>query len=173
MCEWKDNSLVSRHNPQPKASRALLDAIPKQSVCFRLWKGSPIADTYGNKAILDCDGEPVFAELAILRSLQKEGFDGVWVDGFRKCFRRSRSEDCILPPHASEFFDSIVRANDGKRAGCWDMFAWKDGEYLFVEPKRRDRDRMRDTQVKWLQAALRAGVALSSFRICEWDIEGN
>ncbi len=101
------------------------------------------------KVIIDCDGEPMFAELAILRSLQKEGFEGVWVDTFSNRFRRSLSEDCSLPLHAREFLDSIIRANDGKRRGCWDVFAWKEGQYLFVESKQKSpayKDRTQSTQ---------------------------
>jgi hypothetical protein len=29
------------------------------------WAGPPIANTYGNKAVVDWKGEPLFAELAI------------------------------------------------------------------------------------------------------------
>ena len=59
---------------------------------FRPWKGKPIRDTYGGKAVLEFDGKPVFAELAILGTIQKAGWDGVWVDTYRRKFRRS------LPP---------------------------------------------------------------------------
>jgi hypothetical protein len=67
-------------------------SVPRCHCLFRLWQGKPIQDTYGGKAILEFDGEPVFAELAILGTLQRAGWDGVWVDTYRRKFRRS------LPP---------------------------------------------------------------------------
>jgi hypothetical protein len=41
--------------------------IPKAQPVFRLWNGEFEGDTYGNKPLLDVDGTPMFAELAILR----------------------------------------------------------------------------------------------------------
>ena len=40
--------------------------VSKYAARFRLWTGRPIADSYGGKAFLDLNGQPVFAELAIL-----------------------------------------------------------------------------------------------------------
>ena len=144
---------------------------------FKLWTGEPVTHTYGNKAGLDSDGEAVFAELAILRLLEKDGYEGVWVDtfGHGKLWKsmedwKSRSE-CVLPDHAREVYERIVRENDGRKRGCWDVLAWKNGAYLFVESKRKGKDRMRANQFRWLDAALRAGLELSCFRVCEWDIE--
>ena len=148
--------------------------VETQVTSFRQWTGVPMENTYGGKAVIDYDGEPLFAELAILRSLQKLGFDGVWVDNYRKCFRNRMSEKCMLPPHAQELFNAIVLKNGGKRHGCWDVFAWKDGHYLFVESKQRSgkyKDRMQKTQSAWLEAALKAGVDASCFRICNWDVK--
>lgn len=51
--------------------------IPKARPTFKRWTGQFTGDTYGNKPILDVDGEPMFAELAILRLFQKDGWDGV------------------------------------------------------------------------------------------------
>ena len=57
--------------------------IPKATPRFRRWTGSTVVDTYGGKAVVDLDGEPLFAELATLRLLQRDGWDGVWIDTFR------------------------------------------------------------------------------------------
>ena len=138
---------------------------------FKLWAGEPIKDTYGGKAVLDSDGQPVFAELAILRLLEKDGYEGVWVDTYRRRFRDAMPPAvCELPAQAREIYDRIVTANGGKRGGCWDVLAWKNGKYLFVEAKRKGEDNMLVDQLRWLDAAIQVSLAPSCFRICEWDI---
>jgi hypothetical protein len=41
-----------------------------------------LPQTYTNKPLVQVDHESLFGELAILRLLQKDGWDGVWVDTF-------------------------------------------------------------------------------------------
>jgi hypothetical protein len=129
-------------------------------------------DTYGGKAVLDSGGKPVFAELAILEVLRKTGWDGVWVDTYRKKFRRSMPpESCELPSRAEKLYERIRRANGGKTSGCFDVFAWKKGGYLFVESKRKSKDSIQKTQKAWVEAALASGIGIDSLLICEWDLE--
>jgi hypothetical protein len=147
--------------------------IPKCFVRFRPWIGKPIQNTYGGKAVLEFAGEPVFAELAALRILQQDSWEGVWVDSFRRKFRGDlpeRANACDLPLKAKNLFDAIV-AIKGSRGGCWDVFAWRQNEFLFAESKRRKRDSMRPSQYRWLDAAIQVGLPLSSFLIVEWDLE--
>jgi len=54
-------------------------AIPRCGYVFSPWRGTPILDTYGGKAVLDWSGNPVFAELAILGVFERAGWDGVWL----------------------------------------------------------------------------------------------
>lgn len=61
--------------------------IPKASPLFAPWTGELVSDTYGNKPILNINGKPAFAELAILRILQADGWDGVWIDTYRNSYR--------------------------------------------------------------------------------------
>jgi len=139
---------------------------------FAPWRGEPIADTYGGKAVLDCGGEPGFAEIAVLRALEKDGYEGVWVDTYRGRYRRSLSAESVtLPVHVSDLLVRIAAENSGKQQGCWDVLAWKDASYLFVECKRKGKDSIRPSQVDWLNAALRAGLGVSCFRICEWELD--
>ena len=137
---------------------------------FPRWDGPPISDTYGGKPVLESDGEAVFAEIGILRLLQRKGFDGVWVDTFLGRLRQSIAPlTRDLPADIREVYRRIVDAN-GSRRGCWDVLAWKDERVVFVECKRKSEDRIRTTQTAWLESSLRAGIGLDSFMVCEWDI---
>jgi hypothetical protein len=146
-------------------------SIPMCFHRFELWRGSPIADTYGGKAVLDVNGEPVFAELAILRLIQESGWEGVWIDTYRKKLRQSMPPHSRgdLPSHVQSFLD---RANAGRkwRSGCPDVFAWKGSRYLFVEAKRKGKDRIGKKQKAWIESALDSDVPLESLLIFEWDI---
>lgn len=144
--------------------------VAKKLQKLPLWRGSPISDTYGGKAVLDCDGEPLFAELTVLRSLEKEGWSGVWVDSFRRKFRQALPpSQCDLPAGPKALFDRIATFN-GTAQGCWDVFVWKPGEFIFAECKRCRRDRIRKSQLRWLEAALACGLTLDDFVIFEWDV---
>lgn len=144
--------------------------VPKCNHLLFRWTGKPIVDTYGGKEVLNFNGEPVFAELAIRGALDEGGWDGVWVDTYRKAFRRAMPpSSCGLPPQAQELYERICLANGGKKRGWFDIFAWKGQDYLFVECKRRSKDSINDNQIGWIEAALNSGVPLDSLLICEWD----
>lgn len=139
---------------------------------FRLWTGDPIKDTYGGKAVLDCNGNPAFAELAVVSELKQRGFDdAVWVDSYRRCFRNAMPPaTCYLPEHIREVYQRIVAIN-GKQAGCWDVMAWGKHGISFVECKHKGKDRMTPNEWKWLDSAIKAGLPLDKFAICEWELE--
>ena len=63
-----------------------------------------------------------------------------------------------------------IRRAAGSKPGCWDVFCWKGDMTLFAEAKRRGRDQIRDTQKRWLAAALDMGVPLESLLIVEWSL---
>ena len=57
---------------------------------------------------------------------------------------------------------------------CRDVFAWADDHVLFTEAKEITEsweDVVSDNQIIWLEAALQAGVLLSSFKLVEWSKE--
>jgi hypothetical protein len=147
--------------------------VPKCSLRFRPWTGPAIEDDYGGKPVLDVDGEPVFAELAILRLLREGGWEGVWVDTFRQRFLTglpSRTEAVPLPKGAALVYGTIQQ-QAGTRSGCWDVFAWRQpGSYRFVEAKWRDHDRIRTSQVQWFEAARKVGFQAESFLVVEWEL---
>lgn len=146
--------------------------VPKTRPTFkRWWVGEFAGDTYGNKPIVDVDGEALFAELAILRTYQKDGWEGVWVDTYRGKYRTSWVDDGVeLPSHKKRLLQEVY-ARAGSRAGCFDVFCWNDDSVVFVESKRKRKDRIRATQLRWLEAAISSRVTLDSLLVVEWSFE--
>ncbi|MDW8326180.1 MAG: hypothetical protein RMK99_06405 [Anaerolineales bacterium] len=144
--------------------------LPKATSTFRRWRGVSPIDTYGSKPIIDIDGSPGYAELAILKLLQKENWQGVWIDTFRKV-RRSAIDICAhLPPDQDKLLEKIY-TTAGTKSGCFDVFCWRPDGVLFVEAKQKGRDRIRQTQIRWLSAALQIGIPIGSFLVVEWQAE--
>lgn len=147
-------------------------SIPKYFVEFKEWKGEPIPNTYNNKAVIDWNGEPVFAELAVLRLFQSHGWKGVWVDSYRRKFRIGLPDvaDPIELPELQAQLVNNLREKIGRFGGCWDLLLWKGNDTLFIELKRHGKDRIQSTQTGWLSAALESGLARDNFAIVEWDL---
>jgi hypothetical protein len=144
-------------------------AIPKATPTFSLWRGNHV-ETYGRKAVLDFNGRPAFAELAILWTLQNEGRQGVWIDSFRRAFRTgywNSPPEKSLPQKPSSLCDEIWNLAK-TRSGAWDVFCWQDDRVLFCEAKKAGRDRIRPSQLLFAESALNAGVPLDSFLFVEW-----
>lgn len=153
----------------PLPSAALVQ-IPKTTPTFHKWNRPISFDRYGNKAVLNFQGSPLFAELVILRIFQEAGWTGVWVDTYR-CRFRSSIEECIeIPKERLRLLENIY-TTAGARGGCFDVFAWKEEEVVFAEAKRAGRDRIRRSQSRWLDAALRCGIKIPSFLVVEWGQE--
>ncbi len=144
-------------------------SIKKATPIFRRWTGPAPADTYGGKAILEYAGQPLFAELVILRILQREGWDGVWVDSYRRRFSVGYGQFRTLPAQQQSTLDQI-REIAGSSGGCFDVFAWKRNSVLFAECKWRGHDRIRESQLRWLSAALQIRLPLESFLVVEWSL---
>jgi hypothetical protein len=145
--------------------------VPKATIIFQKWLLEVPSKTYGNKALLACDHELVFAELAILRIFERAGWDGRWIDSFGGKFRIGYWTDDAtrdLPPEQRAVFDSIQKLA-GIKGGCFDVLCWRDGIVCFAEAKRKKRDRIRRTQKRWLEAALSFGLPVTAFLIVEWD----
>jgi len=146
--------------------------IPKYFLEFKEWKGAPIPNTYNGKAVIDWHGEPVFAELAVLRLFQSHGWSGVWVDSYRRKYRVGLpdvAEPISLPSRQSRLIDAL-REKTGRFGGCWDVVVWKGNTTLFLELKRQKKDAIQNTQVEWLSAALESGLTVDNFALVEWNI---
>jgi len=146
--------------------------VPTATPPFPEWRGEVPSDTYGGKSVLDANGHPAFAELLILRRLERTGWSGVWIDTFRRTYRRHywRDEpDITLPERVQQSLNAITDAN-GSASGCFDVCAWTDEHLLFAEAKRKHHDAIRETQKEWLERALNTGMEIDSFLIVEWSL---
>jgi hypothetical protein len=122
-----------------------------------------LKSTYTSKPlVMSVTGEPVFGEFAILSALRSDGWDGVWVDTFHggKLWNQMPhvSQPVTLPAVAARQYQAIVAANDGKRSGFFDVFAWNGSEFLFVEYKGPG-DSSNKNEAVWIAAARRAGIS--------------
>jgi hypothetical protein len=144
-------------------------SVPKATPRFSSWRGASPQDTYGGKQVIDLNGEPVFAELAILRLLQAEGWQGRWIDTYRNRKWITINSFVELPSNRNELLQQIYQSV-GSKAGCFDVYCWRGTQVLFAESKRKGRDRIRDTQRRWLAAALDIGLPIESFLIVEWSL---
>ena len=146
-------------------------SVAKYFLRFKEWKGKSIPNTYGNKAVFDWNGEPVFAELVVLRLFQSHGWDGVWVDSYHRKYRVGLPDVAAsveLPEEQRKIIDAI-RAKTGKSGGCWDVAVWRGNKMLFIELKRSRKDCVQDSQKMWLYISLEIGLTIDSFLLFEWD----
>ena len=142
---------------------------------FHLWKGPKIDFDFGGKPVIEYEGEPVFAELAILRMLIADGWDGVWVETYGGMhFLHDMPQDWKLaqqhvdiPTEKREMILQIQKA--GGTIACFDVFAWKGDEILFCEAKNKGKDKLTSGQLKFIEGALSLGIPASSLLIAEWD----
>jgi len=152
----------------PRVGRAV--ELPTMLRHERQWKGDIPASLrlVPNKPTLCFDGQATWAEFILLRLLERDRWVGAWVKNWGGlAFWRGPCNAIELSATASALFQRI-QARTAGRGGCWDIFAWRGDEVLFVESKQRGRDRLRLTQRTWLENSLEEGVSLSSFVIVEW-----
>jgi hypothetical protein len=89
----------------------------------------------------------------------------VWVSSYGgiKFLREMPEESSLsvgrvtLPDDQALLLDRISKRLGG-RGGCFDVFAWQNGDVIFCEAKRLKRDTLRLSQRKWIEAAICEGV---------------
>jgi hypothetical protein len=146
--------------------------VPKVTASFALWRGEQPPERQRKKPIVEFEGRMAFAELAILWSLQKLGWNGVWMGAYRGKIRADYWNLPLfeLPSEPKAVLDRISAVRGGKEGGTWDVFCWRDNEYLFAESKWKNHDHLKPAQLEWLDAALSADLPLSYFLIVEWSL---
>jgi hypothetical protein len=155
--------------------------VPKARPTFALWRGQPLADTFGCKPALDHAGEACFAELVILRIFLAAGWSARWVETFGAARRphflttwsseglKAQAHQPITDTRVQHVLESIARANGGMYSGCWDVIAWRGKQIIFAESKRKGHDSLNDNQRGWFAAGITAGLSPESFLVVEWS----
>ena len=160
--------------------------VPVCRPAFQLWTGSPV-HTFGGKDLLDVDGRAQFAEVAILRLFEQVGWQGRWVETYGKgkmtpgLWRdwhpdgpRAQVHHPIEATWVNERLHAIALAKGNSFSGCWDVVAWArnavgDDRLVFAECKKAKHDRLRPTQLRWLEAAILCGMNAEDFLVVEWS----
>ena len=168
------------------AGRMIHD-VPGVFVRLPRWKGTPFQDDFGKKsaAMVELDGEHVLAELAVLRILEKEGWTGRWVNTsgrevwkylteWKDVPRAEQRNRPIEDADPRQVLARIAGFNKPRRyKGCWDVFAWRDSEFAFVECKRptgKSKDVISKEKLEWLRSTLYVGgISEESFCFVQWD----
>jgi hypothetical protein len=172
------------------AGRMIHD-VPGVFMRFPQWTGEPFVDDFGKKsaAMVELDGEHLFAELAILRLLEKDGWTGRWVNTtggggevwkflteWKDVVRSEQRNRPIEDAEPRQLLARIAGFNKPRRyKGCWDTFAWRGTEFAFVESKRTSpkyKDVVNKEQEEWLRSALYVGdrrISEESFCFVQWD----
>ena len=143
---------------------------------FNEWQKNTTIDTYNGKQLLNFNDQPLFAELCVQRILEQDGYNAVWADTYRNKFWKdlpSLGLPVLLDSIANEKYNMIKKENYGKRGGCWDIFAFTQNHFLFLELKRIDKgsDRIREKQINWFNAAMKVGFTNDNFGIVEWSVK--
>ena len=154
--------------------------VPVGRPCFTVYGGSATAHTFGGKDLLLADGLPQFAEVAILRAFQAEGWKGRWLEtygngkltpGLWNAWHPAGPGAQVNVPieegWVNERLYDIATANGGTFSGCWDVVAWKGDLPVFAESKKQKKDKMRGTQLRWLESALQCGMSVEDFLVGE------
>jgi hypothetical protein len=119
-----------------------------------------LSRTYTSKPLVSFDGEGVFGEIAIVRSLRKDGWSAVWADTFHGgkfwADMPTRSSPVGLSARVQNLYDRIINLK-GTPNGCFDVVAWKDGRVVWLEYKG-PRDRPNRNEEIWVDAACSSGV---------------
>ena len=137
---------------------------------FAPWRGALPQSDFNEKPIVGPPRRP-FAELQILEWLERDGWVGGWVYRARKALVAWEPRTFAqIPPAAMALYDDLENRCGGKKKGCWDVFCWRDADFLFAESKWPD-DVIRPSQLAWLDAALDARISEQSFRLveCVWS----
>ena len=180
-------------SPIQLESGEVITQAPGCFLRFDYWNREPIEHDFGKgkSAMTDLWGEHLFGEIAILRLLEMDGWSGRWVNNYGGSkFLTSWDPDGpnkdqthvpIEEQEARELLARVFCKNGQKYGGCWDIFAWKDRQYLFAEAKAQRKERASsprygdlptENQGKWLKTALDLEdpqLELSSFVFVQWD----
>ena len=163
------------------AVQNLFIEIPRCTINLIKWDGEPIHDTFGGKPLVSVENKPMFAELAIMTLFANDNWDTRWIEVYGKStpvflseWKDDKYKNQIHHPFDNKdpetLLQDIASKNRNSYSGCWDILAFKDNNIVFAECKRRNRDKIRPSQINWLSAGLNSGLTKDNFLVVEWDM---
>lgn len=185
----RDDLVVELARPFLRPTGERVDSVPSVFVRFPQWQGASFADDLGKKgaAMIDLDGEHLFPELAILRLLERDGWEGRWIHAntsgeitkyiteWRDVSRQEQRSRPIQHDGARATLYAIADRSGNRYGGCWSVFAWRGDSYAFFEAKRqsaRAKEKLKSAQEAWVRAALSLReqvMAPLDFALVQWD----
>lgn len=185
----RDDLVVELAHPFLTASGERVDAVPSISVRLPMWTAAPFVDDLGKKtaAMVDLDGEHLFAELALLRLLERDGWQGRWIHTnaggeitrylteWRDVSRQEQKNRPIQHDAARATLYAIADRSGNRFAGLWPVIAWREQDIMFFELKRqppKDRERLKPAQEAWVRAACtlrQNALAARNFALVQWE----
>jgi hypothetical protein len=122
--------------------------------------------TVPNKVAVDLAGAALYPEFAIIRRLERAGWQAVWCKNWHgAAFWTDIDVVTDVPPEVLSTFAAVSRVAG---AGAWDILAWRGSRLLFIESKQFGSDKLTANQLRWLETALGQGIALEAFAIFEY-----
>jgi hypothetical protein len=168
----------------------MVSDVPGAFVRLLRWTGAPFVDDFGRRAggMIELDGEHLLAEIAVLRLLEREGWEGRWVNtvgGKGEVWKfltrwddvpREEQRNRIIEADEPRRVLAKIASRAAKRyAGCWDVYAWRGDETCFLQVRRgapKPSDAVGAAQIDWLHTALLSGdarVGRDSFGVVSWE----
>ena len=176
---------------QPLLIRAALGqapfAVPRYAAEVRMLDKVRVATfNKGTAARIDDGHElPTFAELLVASRLRAAGWKCTWVNAYHRRFIETWAWDAAKPTvkqppeHLLETLKriaakvaSVTKLSRNLFDGVPDIMAWSGHDILFIECKRRGKDRIQQTQAEWLHAAIMIGINVMQLGIFEWHYSG-
>ena len=185
----RDDMSVALANPFLRPTGERVDAVPSVFVRFPMWRGAAFTDDLGKKtaAMVDLNGEHLFPELAIVRLLESDGWEGRWIHttasgeitkyitDWRDVPRQEQRNRPIQHDGARALLYAIADRSGNRYGGCWSVFAWKENSYAFFETKRqnaKDKEKLKPAQEAWVRAALslrEQTMSARDFALVQWE----
>ena len=185
----RDDLVVKLANPFLRPSGERVDALPSVFMRFPMWRGAAFVDDFGKKtaAMVELDGEHLFAELAILRLLERDGWEGRWIHttgggeitryitDWRDVSRQEQKNRPIQHDGARALLYAIADRSGNRYGGCWSVFASRGNSHAFFEAKRqspKENEQLKPAQAAWVRAALslrEQSMSARDFVVVQWD----
>jgi hypothetical protein len=185
----RDDLVVELTNPFLTPSGERVAELPSVFVRFPVWRGAAFVDDLGKKtaAMIDLDGEHLFPELAVLRLLERDGWEGRWIHttskgeistyltDWKDVPRQEQRSRPIQHDGARALLYAIADRSGNRYGGCWSVFAWRENRYAFFDAKRqnaKDKETLKPAQAAWVRAALSLRQQLMTardFAVVQWD----